>query len=75
MYKGCLNALDLHLPKVSTAMSYRDNNVVLPTRDFHHIRSLLDVQQLMPSPLAPIVEEPEADRYTRNREILAATTS
>jgi hypothetical protein len=39
------------------------------------MRSPPDVQQLMPSLLASIVEEPEEDRHARNVETLAAGTS
>lgn len=71
-YKGLPNALQLHLRKTSTAMSGRNRVFV---RDAHHISSQPDVQQLEPSPPLPIVEEPEVDKYTRNREILQAATS
>ena len=74
-HKGLLDALHLHLPKVSTTMCCRPSVLVPPTCDPHRIRSPPDGQQLMPSPLASIVEEPDEDKYTRNLEILAAGTS
>jgi hypothetical protein len=56
-------------------MCFHDSVLVHPTRKPHHIRSPSDVQQLMPSPLVSIVEELEEDKYARNLDILATSTS